>query len=119
MESSETKIKIAIGELLSTADPVSKLIIGAYSHKAQHNINVKALSGSKFKTDHLEACARFVGLKTRDENNCMIFTNKPTLADRVIIKIESLFHSTCQECCEEYQVKLDDSLTNQRLQCFL
>ena len=63
MESSETKIKIAISELLSTADPVSKLIIGAYSHKAQHNINVKALSGSKFKTDHLEACARFVGLK--------------------------------------------------------
>ena len=102
MESSETKIKIAIGELLSNADPVSKLIIGAYSHKAQHNINVKALSGSKFKTNHLEACARFVGLKTRDENNCMIFTNKPTLADRVIIKIESLFPSTCQECCEEY-----------------
>ena len=57
MESSETKIKISIGELLSTADPISQLIIGAYSHKAQHNINVKALSGSKFKTYHLEACA--------------------------------------------------------------
>ena len=114
-----TKIKISIGELLSTADPVSKLIIGAYSHKAHHKINVKALSGLKFKTDHLEACARCVGLKTRDENNCMMFTNKPTLADRVIMKIESLFPSTCQECCEEYQVKLDDSLTNQRLQCFL
>ena len=49
----------------------------------------------------------------------MVFTNKPTLADRVIMKIESLFPSNCQECCEEYQVKLDDSLTNQRLQCFL
>ena len=110
---------ILIGELLSSADPVSKLIIGAYSHKAQHNINVKALSGSKFKTDHLEACTRFDGLKTRDENNCMIFTNKRTLADRVIMKVESLFPYTCQECCEEYQVKLDASLTNQRLQCFL
>ena len=114
----EDRIKIAVGALLSAADPISKLIIGAYNHKAQHSINVKALSSSKFKTEQLEACAKFLGLKTRDVNDGMIFTNKPTLADRIITKIESFFPSTCQECSQEYQVNLNETQTSQRLQCF-
>ena len=118
-EPSDSKIKIAIGELLRDADPISKLILGAYSHRAQHNVNVKVLSGSKFKTEQLESCAKFVGLKTRDEDNSAIYTNKPTLADRIITKIESFFPSMCHECGEEYQVKLNDPPTNQRLHCFL
>lgn len=118
-DTSDEKIKVALGELLKVADPISRLIIGAYNHKVQHSLNVKALASSKFKTEQLESCAKFIGLKTRDDTNGMIFTNKPTLADRIITKIESLFPSTCQECGDEYRVKLDESLAPQRLQCFL
>ena len=104
--------------MLRVADPTSKLVIGAYSHKAQHTVNVKALSSSKFKSDQLEQCAIFLRLKTRDENNQMIFTNKVTLADRIVTKIESHFPSTCHECSVEYQVKHSD-VQSPRLQCFL
>ena len=80
-------IKAAIG------DPASKLVISAYSHVARHSINVKALASSKFKSEQLELCADFLRLQTRDENNQAIYTNKATLADRIVTKIESHFPS--------------------------
>ena len=112
------KIKKAIGELLREADAVSQLVISSYKHTAHHSVNVKALSSSKFKTEQLETCANFLGLKTRDESNSPIFTNKPTLADRVITKIESFFPSTCQDCGEGYRVKFSEQQTP-HLHCFL
>ena len=54
-------------------------------------------------------------LQTRDENNQAIYTNKATLADRIVTKIESYFPSTCHECSGEYQVKHSDE-QSQRLQ---
>ena len=111
-------IKAAIGEILRVADPTSELVVSAYSHVARHSNNVKALSSSKFKSEQLELCAIFLRLQTRDENNQAIYTNKATLADRIVTKIESYFPSTCHECSEEYRVKHSDE-QSQRLQCFL
>ena len=112
-------IQLAIGEILREADPVSKVVIGAYSHLAPHATNVKALSSSKFKTEQLEACAKYLGLKTRDDANALIFTNKPTLADRIITMIETTFPSSCQECGDGYRVKITDQQSEHRLRCFL
>ena len=120
VDTSNDNIKIAIGELLREADPISKLIVGAYNHNAQHSVNIKALSSSKFKSEQLETCLNFLGLKTRDDSNGLIFTNKPTLADRVITKIESFFPSTCQDCGDGYRVKFSEQLNpTPRLRCFL
>lgn len=118
-ETVDDQIKIAIGEILREADATSKLIIGAYNHSAVHATNVKALSSSKFKAEQLESCLKFLGLKTRDEENSLIFTNKATLADRIITKIEATFPSTCQDCGEGYRVSIIDQQTSPRLQCFL
>ena len=118
-DTADDEIKIAIGDILKEADPVSKLIIGAYKHSAPHTTNVKVLSGSKFKSEQLESCAKFLGLKTRDEQDALIFTNKQTFADRIITKIEATFPSTCQDCGEEYRVKFGDQESAPRLLCFL
>ena len=118
-EISDDNIKLAVGELLREADPISKFVIGSYNHASQHSVNVKSLSGAKFKTEQLETCANFLDLKTRDESNQLIFTNKPTLADRIIMKIESFFPSTCQDCGDGYRVKYSERQSSPRLQCFL
>ena len=115
----DDNIKIAIGELLREADPVSKLVIGSYNHSSLHAVNVKSLSSSKFKTEQLETCLNFLGLKPRNDSNQLIFTNKPTLADRIITKIESFFPSTCQDCGDGYRVKFSELNSTPRLQCFL
>ena len=107
-DTSDDNTKLAIGELLREADPISKLVIGSYNHVSHHAVNVKSLASAKFKTEQLETCANFLGLKTRDESNQLIFTNKPTLADRIITKIESFFPSKCQDCGEGYRVKYSE-----------
>ena len=118
-DNSDDNTKLAIGELLREADPISKLVIGSYNHVSHHAVNVKSLASAKFKTEQLETCANFLGLKTRDESNQLIFTNKPTLADRIITKIESFFPSKCQDCGEGYRVKYSELQSSPRLQCFL
>ena len=100
---------LAIGDLLVQATPEAKLIISAYQHDRNHTKNVQAMSAAKFTADNLETCANFLGLKTRDHDNGKIFSNKQTLADRIILKIESLFHSECIACHEMYQNKLADT----------
>ena len=60
------------------------------------------MSSSKFKLESLENCANFLKIEIEDENKKKKYTNKADLADRLIMKIESLFPQTCQECKEEY-----------------
>ena len=106
----------AIGELLTAADETSRRIISAYDQSCSHGKNVTLLSSAKFSADALEHCANFLGLKTRDAEDNKIYSNKPTIADRIILKIESFFESECADCAEKYRVKLGDE---PKLQCFL
>ena len=99
---------LAIGEILAKADPATKLVISAYRHDQQHTKNVQALSSAKFSAENLETCANFLGLKTRDGDKGKIFSNKQTLADRIILKIESHFDAECAACEEVYRNKLAD-----------
>ena len=100
--------ELAIGELLAEANPASKEIISAYHHDRNHAKNVQDMSSSKFTAENLEICANFLGLKTRDHENGKIFSNKPTLADRIILKIESHFEAECGACNLTYRNKLAD-----------
>ena len=83
-------MKAAIGDILRVADPTSKLVVSAYSHVARHSRTSK-----RYQLELSANCSR---LQTRDENNQAIYTNKATLADRIVTKIESHFPSTCHEC---------------------
>ena len=77
----------AIGELLTAADQNCHQIISSYNQSLSHGKKVATLSSAKFSADALEQCANFLGLKTSDDNEHKIYSNKPTLADRIILKI--------------------------------
>ena len=106
MAEATQKYNIALGELLRQADIVSKTVISAYKPDASHLANRKLLGGRKFSADALEACAVFLKIKTRN-NRDKIYSNKETLADRIILKIESFFEAECNECLEKYTNHLD------------
>lgn len=103
----EEMLKASIGELLELAkDPVPKKVIGAYSYLAVYNTNLAKLKS--FSVAHLEECALFLQLTVRTEDNSKLYRNQETLADRIIMKIESHFESECDECGEKYRNKLTD-----------
>ena len=52
-DTSDDNTKLAIGELLREADPISKLVIGSYNHVSHYTVNVKSLASAKFKTERL------------------------------------------------------------------
>ena len=103
----------AIGELLRLADEnsdtVLKNIFSTYNPDAAHKTNVTNISSSKFKLESLEKCADFFKIPLLDKKDKKIFTKKAQLADRLVLKIESLFPQTCQECSETYCATVDDS----------
>ena len=96
-----------MGELLCQADAVSKTVLNAYNPLVKKEDNAKVLSGPQFTAPALEECAIFLKLNTRDKDNNKIYSNKPTLADRIILKIKSLFESHCDGCDLKYINKLD------------
>lgn len=108
---------IAIGELLTAAtDPASQQVIRAYNHSATHKVNLSNLTTSTFKVPLLNACANFLGLATEDDDNKKLYANKKTLADRIIIKIESFLETQCDECDETYRTRHGEETL---LKCFL
>ena len=108
--------ELAIGNLLSEADPISKKIISEYKHTAKHSSNVSVLSSSKFTAENLESCAQFLGLKTRHGENDKIYSNKQSMADRITLMIESYFETECSSCNGRYS---NSRATPPLLRCFL
>ena len=91
--------KTAIGSLLNDADQMSKKVISAYSPTVKYKTNMQNVK--KFDAAHIEAAATFLGFKVRADNK-KLYKNLQVLSDRVILKIESLFESTCPDCGETY-----------------
>ena len=108
---------LAIGELLAHASPAAKAIISAYQPQRVHTKNVQVLSSAKFSAENLEICANFLGLKTRNAANDKIFGNKPTIADRIILKIESFFEADCAACKSKYRNKFGDEPLKSCFRC--
>jgi hypothetical protein len=113
---------LSIGEMLkSTPGSAIKEIIRAYDPNVTYKQNLDMISGSRFKSDDLEYCAKYLKLKTRDDNNNKIYHSKAKIADRIIMKIESYFEDECDECQQPYRNSIEDNTDTvpMRIECFL
>ena len=99
--------KVVIGDLLNKADFMAKKVVSAYNADVLYNTNLQNLK--KFDATHLEATATFLGFTVRGEENKKLYKNLKVLCDRIILKIESLFETGCNDCGETYRNKLEDT----------
>ena len=97
--------KSVLGELLNQATPLAKIIISAYSPDVKYETNMANIR--RYDAAHIEAAAAFLGFRVRADEK-KLYKNLKVLSDRVILKIESLFESSCTECGEKYCNKLSD-----------
>ena len=112
--------EIALGEIINgVTEPMSKLIVGAYKHNESYSKNMAKINCSTFSYNDLEKCAVALNIKQHDPTNSgvKLFSNKKTVADRIILKIESHFDEMCDECNETYRNKFGDVQAS--LHCFL
>ena len=95
-----------IGDLLNKADRLAKKVVSAYNHDAKYNANLQNLK--KFDAAHLESTATLLGYTVRGADNKKLYKNLTVLCDRIILKIEALFETQCNDCSESYTNKLED-----------
>ena len=112
------KIKLVIGDLLSKADHVTKSLLTAFDSSKDMHVNCKTLSGPRFSKQDLLTCALFLKIETEDLEGRSIFSNKPSLANRIIMEIQSLYPAICGACDSEYSTKFDSD-SKPVLRCFL
>ncbi|KAL5253961.1 hypothetical protein ACHWQZ_G013653 [Mnemiopsis leidyi] len=98
--------KAVLGSLLDRADALTKKVISAYSPTTKYNVNLQNFK--RFNADHMEAAATFLGFNVRADSK-KLYKNLALLSDRVILKIESLFESTCLDCGDKYSNDLADT----------
>ena len=106
---------LAVGNLVNAADPLTKKVLSAYRHDVDYNKNLNTIR--TFSCGHLEAAATFFGASpgsNADKNKR--YLNRTTLADFIIIQLESHFPCDCEGCGENYAVKLG---VTPRVRCFL
>ncbi|KAL5266830.1 hypothetical protein ACHWQZ_G004017 [Mnemiopsis leidyi] len=101
------KQKVVIGGLLNIAGVLAKRVLTVYNPDYTYNTNHANVL--KCNGKQLEDCATLLGLKVRsdDGKETKLYKNKIVLADRIILKIESLFEAKCSDCHEMYQNTLD------------
>lgn len=100
--------KLIIGDLLNMADAQAKKVISSYDDEEESHSKNKA-NLKKHDAPHLEACATFLGFRElRSTDNKKQYKNLSVLADRIILRIEALFETTCDDCEEKYQNTLTD-----------
>ena len=119
IENFDEKVRLVIGGLMANpkADALTKSVFTAYDPSKDRANNRTVLGGSRFQVPTLDACASFLKIATVDESS-RIYSNKPALAMRIILEIETLFLTICGQCDEEYCNKFD-SPTSPILRCFL
>lgn len=116
---SETSVKVVIGNLLETADPIAKSVLTAFQPFASRSANEALLNGSKFTVSTLESLANLLGISVVDGESKKLFT-KPTLARRLTSAVFALFPSVCDECEDTYTVNLKPtSDCTPLLSCFM
>lgn len=116
----DEKVDLVIGNILSNADETTKRVISAYDSSKDITSNLSVMSSSRFKAEELDKCALSLGFPTQHEDSSKIYSNKASLAHRIILQIQSLYPTICGECKEEYSIPLAPSTTAPpSLQCFL
>ena len=101
----ESKTKEIVGNLLQTADELSKRVITSFDPFASRAAtNVKAFK--RFNLEFLEPCAEFLTIKLDDAEGNKLFT-KDTLISRILMALNALLPATCSECSSKYTVDLE------------
>ena len=103
------KQMVVIGGLVNTADVHAKKVLASYKPAVSYAQNMVQLK--KCNSAQLESCAKLVKLavRTEDGKETKLYKNKSVLADRIILKIESLFEATCSDCNAVYQNTLESA----------
>ena len=116
----DEKVKLAIGNLLLKADSnaLAKSVITAFDSSKDLSVNKAVLSSSRFSAAALNSCAEFLDIALETSGGERIYSNKPALANRIILEIQSFYPAICADCDHEYSVEFD-SETKPALHCFL
>ena len=107
MSEAHQKQIAVIGGLLNKSDVNVKRVLSSYDPAVTYNTNLASLK--KCNATQLEACAKFLGFTVRNDDNEKLYRNQSILADRLILKIESLFETQCSDCNNTYQNTLEDT----------
>ena len=116
----DEKVKLVIGNLLLKADSnaLAKSVITAFDSSKDISVNKAVLSSSRFSAAALNSCAEFLDIDLETSGGERIYSNKPALANRIILEIQSFYPAICADCDHEYSVEFD-SETKPALHCFL
>ena len=116
----DEKVKLVIGNLLLKADSnaVAKSVITAFDSSKDISVNKAVLSSSRFSAVALNSCAEFLDIALETSGGERIYSNKPALANRIILEIQSFYPAICADCDHEYSVEFD-SETKPAFHCFL
>ena len=111
---------LAIAPMLrkSVADKLTHSVFSLFKVRHTDVQNIATLTSTKFQLDSLEKCAEFLSIPLDDANEIMMFTNKNSLATRIVAEIKAYYPSTCQDCSQGYQVVFDDDETAPLYNCF-
>lgn len=99
----DADLDVIIGKLLTVADVISKTV-SAYNPRVSHSTNLTKMSAAKFSLPSLECCADFFGVQVKNDDETARFSSKAALADRVILAIEALFPTHCDDCDADYTI---------------
>ena len=113
------KQKEVIGGLINGTDVLGKRVLASYDPSRSYGTNLHHVKNCKSK--ELETCGKLLGLKVKSEDGkeTKLYRNRDILADRIIMKIESLFEAKCSECDEMYQNTLQSEPVFQCRLCML
>ena len=73
--------KIVLGELLSQASPLAKLVISAYNPDVKYETNMANIT--RYDAAHIEAAAVFLGFRVRADDK-KLYKNLKVLSDRYV-----------------------------------
>ncbi|KAL5248617.1 hypothetical protein ACHWQZ_G017709 [Mnemiopsis leidyi] len=116
----DEKVKLVIGNLLLKAEsnPLAKSVLTAFDSSKDVSVNRAVLSSSRYNAATLNSCAQFLDIDLETSDGERIYSNKPALANRIILEIQSFYPAICADCDQEYSVEFD-SETKPALHCFL
>ena len=98
--------KVVLGGLSNLADAHAKKVLSSYKPNLRYETNLTNIQ--KCNARQLESCAELLRFKVRSEDGKeKLYKNQALLADRIIMRIESLFEANCSDCNETYHNALD------------
>ena len=86
------------------ADPISKRVLTVFDPSKDSSVNIEKLSKNVSRPD-LDTFADYLKIPlVNPKSNKKLYSNRETLAKRIVLEIRSLYPTSCSECTEEYTV---------------